>query len=497
MGSTSSCESTDKNAKKTKNNARLYNLIKVQSDYDTERNTINFSRRDLLNTLSDRSIIDVMHIGGSKNIELYNKPTRDRYSQYERQRLHNTNQNLIGGLAAEFSSVSEAELNGLKQLVMNGAGCGCGENSVLNMNGGNRCSLHNSSESSYNPINSITMSEISQRGGTYGSATSSYMPSQVGSANMSATSMTETRNELGSATSSYMPSQVGSANMSATSMTETRNELGSATSSYMPSQVGSANMSATSMTETRNELGSATSSYMPSQVGSANMSATSISDNNHISANNILNNIAQTVSEKSTNSVNSNITRLKKLTNVLMGGNMDDVSSFTMSTISRTSENAVNYHDLIGGAGEDTVTDGESSSTTTTESTTTINEENSESTVKESVTSRLGNLERASKTTTSTNRNPKASSTSSSHTTGGSSSSGSSSSTTNRSSDTSSSSSSSTTESHKMSQQIYLTSSMSEGNIINAKQFYSSDHGELYSSDTNYLRHNLTKRRFR
>ena len=256
-------------------------------------------------------------------------------------------------------------------------------------------------------------------------------------------------------------------------------------------------MSATSMTETRNELGSATSSYMPSQVGSANMSATSISDNNHISANNILNNIAQTVSEKSTNSVNSNITRLKKLTNVLMGGNMDDVSSFTMSTISRTSENAVNYHDLIGGAGEDTVTDGESSSTTTTESTTTINEENSESTVKESVTSRLGNLERASKTTTSTNRNPKASSTSSSHTTGGSSSSGSSSSTTNRSSDTSSSSSSSTTESHKMSQQIYLTSSMSEGNIINAKQFYSSDHGELYSSDTNYLRHNLTKRRFR
>jgi hypothetical protein len=290
--------------------------------------------------------------------------------------------------------------------------------------------------------------------------------------------------------------------MSATSMTETRNELGSATSSYMPSQVGSANMSATSMTETRNELGSATSSYMPSQVGSANMSATSISDNNHIFANNILNNIAQTVSEKSTNSVNSNITRLQKLTNVLMGGNMNDLSSFTMSTISRTSENAVNYHDLIGGAGEDTVTDDKSSSTTTTESTTTINETNSESTVKESVTSRLGNLERASKTTTSTNRNPKASSTSSSHTTGsssssGSSSSGGSSSTTNRSSDTSSSSSSSTTESHKMSQQIYLTSSMSEGNIINAKQFYSSDHGELYSSDTNYLRHNLTKRRFR
>ena len=38
---------------------------------------------------------------------------------------------------------------------------------------------------------------------------------------------------------------------------------------------------------------------------------------------------------------------------------------------------------------------------------------------------------------------------------------------------------------------------MSDGNVIDAKQFYSSDYGELYSSETNYLRHNLTKRRFR
>jgi len=38
---------------------------------------------------------------------------------------------------------------------------------------------------------------------------------------------------------------------------------------------------------------------------------------------------------------------------------------------------------------------------------------------------------------------------------------------------------------------------MSESNIVSAKQFYSSDHGELYSSDTNYLRNNINKSRFR
>ena len=48
-----------------------------------------------------------------------------------------------------------------------------------------------------------------------------------------------------------------------------------------------------------------------------------------------------------------------------------------------------------------------------------------------------------------------------------------------------------------MTNKVYLTSTMSGGEFIDAKQFYSSENGDLYSSDTNYLRHNLTKRRFR
>ena len=460
MGSTSSSEK--KSSKK--NNARLYNLINVQSDYNTEQNTINFSRRDLLNTLSDKSILDVMHTGGGNNVYLNKKPNRDRYSQYETQNIKNKNQNLIGAGAKtqdQFSSVSAAEFNELKQLVMRGAGCGCAENSVLNMNGGNRCSLHNLSDASiYNPLNSITMSDASQQyGGNCG-------------------------NGVGSATSSFMPSQVGSAIMTATSVSDdapvAEVNLGSVTSVFDAAPIAEVN------------LNSATSSYMPSQVGSAIMTATSVSDAAPNDAN-IQN------AELTQNSVNSNINRLQKLTNVLMGGNVSSVSSVSMSPVSRTSENAVNYHDLVGGAGEDTVTDGESSSTTTTESTTTI-DENSESTAKHSE-SRLARLASASKSKTESTRSSKASSTSSSGTSYSSSSShgGSSSSTSRRTSATSSSSSSTSTESHSlsMSRNIYLSSSMSDGNIINAKQFYSSDHGQLYSSDTNYLRHNLTKRRFR
>ena len=535
MGNTTSSDSNTNRNKKSKNNTKLYNLIKVQSDYDSERNTINFSRRDLANTLSDRSIIDIMHTGGSKNIKLKNKPTRDRYSQYETQRLHNKNQNLIGGLANQFSPVSEAEFNGLKNLVMKGAGCGCAENSVLNMNGG----FANNSDSSYNPINSITMSEVLDNNNfnvNNGSATSSFMPSQ--NMDLSATSISDSRTMNGSVTSSFMPSQVGSALMSPTSMSDSRTMNGSATSSFMPSQ--NMDFSATSMSDSRTMNGSATSSFMPSQVGSALMSATSMSNAQTVmsatssfmpsqngdsigyvseskpATNNILHNLVETVS---VNSTNSNINRLQKLTSVLMGGNMSDISSFTMSTVSRTSENAVNYHDLIGGAGDDTETDGKSpsssSSTTTTErssdentESTLKNTESTESTLKNTKNSGMARLTTETTESTESNqlnkRSAKASSTSSSNTTGSSSSShsnssstGGSSSTSRRTSDSSNSSNSSSTESHKMSQQIYLSSTMSEGNIINAKQFYSSDHGELYSSETNYLRHNLTKRRFR
>jgi hypothetical protein len=287
----------------------------------------------------------------------------------------------------------------------------------------------------------------------------------------------------------------------------------------------------------KNTNDSATSSYMPSQIGSAVMSATSMS-NSATSSNTII------ASENSDKTVNSNINRLKRLSKVLQGGNLNtfsatsvssmstvsrihenilngggvsatSVSSMSpvsrihenilngggvsatsvssMSPVSRTSENAVNYHDLVGGAGEDTVTDGKSSSSTTTTSTESTTE-------KESAKHSESRLDRLAQTASKSDSRSR-SSTSSSGTTVSSSSStpgsGSSSSTSYHSSDSSSTSSRSTTENSTVTQQKYVLSSMSEGNVIDAKQFYSSDYGELYNSDTNYLRNNLTKRRFR
>jgi hypothetical protein len=453
-----------------KENKKLYNLLKVHSDYNND--TINFSRKDLVDTLSDSSFNELIQAGGDR---LKNVPKRDRYSKYETQQIKNHNQNLLGG--NQFSSVSEEEMNGLRNLVLHGAGCGCGENNVLKLEGGGNLSEANSS--SYNPINSITMTEsYNMRGAGCGdagncSATSSYMPSQI-AGDLSATSSDESKGKMKRPVDGSV-----------------RPVDGSATSSYMPSQVG--DLSATSSDGSIGKMkkpvdGSATSSYMPSQVG--DLSATSVSDRN-------------TVQQVKKNG--------NTLTNLLLGGGLNySIASSSISTISR-SETGVKYHDLIGGfqnggqEDDDAKSDfDESPSTTTTESTTTEGTENTENTESTASSakdkqSRLERLSTASKSQSSKTRSVKSSSTSSSGTTYSSSSSSTSfdSTTSNHSSDTSTSSKSSTSAESKVSRNIYLSTSMSGGNVIDAKQFYSSDNGALYSSDTNYLRHNLTKRRFR
>ena len=471
MGSSESKPKTQK-----KDHKNLYKLMKAYSDYNTDTNTINFSRKDLANTISDNSILDVIQAGGDK---LKNIPSRDRYSKYETQQIKNRNQNIVGGdCGNQFSSVSEEEMKGLKHLVMHGAGCGCGENKVLNLEGGKH-SLSNSS--SYNPLNSMTMSDSSKKSKlSKSSNSSSYNPMN---------SITPT----GLIGSSHVDKRITPSGLIGSSPFDdnNRNMIGgdcSATSSYMPSQARA--VSATSSyngSVRKNE--SATSSYMPSQVGSA--SATSVSNK----------------SESDGISSNSNDNRLLNLLkSEQKGGNLS--SSSSISTISK-SESAINYHNLIGGQQDDDKNSDldESPSTTTTESTTTENSkksdntDNTESTVKDKQ-SRLDRLSTASKTKSSSKtRSSKASSTSSSASSSSlTTSTGSStfdSSSTQHSSDTSSSSRSSTTDNSRMSKNIYLSTTMSDGNVIDAKQFYSSDMGELYSSDTNFLRHNLTKRRFR
>lgn len=357
----------------------LYKLMNTQPQY-TEQNTINFNRRDLADTLSDRSILDVIHQGGSKDIN--NIPKRNRYSQFETQQIKNKNSNLIGG--HQYSSVSESELSALKDLIMmnGGNGCGCGENKVL-------------------------------KGGALDSATSTFVPNTI--------------------------------DLSQTSVENYTNQ--------------NRNLSATS------------------PLLDGGLSATS----------------------EFSQSSNSAMERLTKLVNIQLGGfdyqvnsTSDLLSAFSTST---SSKQPIDYGTLMGGAwgkkkqkggekGDRIEDDIDESSSTTTESTTTDTKENEN---KQSRIEKLRNKEKV--------RSSSASSTSSSGSTNSSTITGSTDSTTTSSSE---SSLYSATSGRLNRNNVYLTSAtMSEGNFIDAKQFYSSEHGDLYSSDTNYLRHNLSKRRFK
>jgi hypothetical protein len=452
MGNSSSSELNKPKGCGNKNQyggKKLYKMMKSQPAL-TEENTINFHRSDIQNTLSDRSIIEVIHQEGLR----VNAPSRDRYSGLETQRIKNKNSNIIGG--NNTSSVSIDELSAIKNLlVLNGGSCGCGENTVLNQNGG------------------------------YDSATSSFMPQTM--MDLSATSVTAELNG-DSATSSFMPQTM--MDLSATSVTAELNG-GSATSSFMPQTM--MDLSATSVTAELNG-GSVTSSFMPQTM---QLSATSETSRT------VVNSVNSAV-----NSAESAMNRLSKIANLQFGGvdeselNIRDNSTSelinALSLSSDSNRNAINYSNIIGGTwnkqkgGESINEDDINESSSSTESTT------------ESVKETLKRLSTASSSSKST-RSKKASSTSSDGTSDSSLSITSSCS----SSSLNSTSSSSSITSRKSSPysaniasvsggNIYLnTESMSGGNFIDAKQFYSSEQGDLYSSDTNYLRHNINKRRFK
>jgi hypothetical protein len=390
----------------------LYKLMNTQPQY-TEQNTINFNRKDLADTLSDRSILDIIHQGGSTQIN--NIPKRDRFSQLESQKIRNKNSNLIGG--HQYSSVSESELSALKNLIlMNGGNsCGCGENKVL-------------------------------KGGVLDSATSTFVPNNNDLSQTSIDNLTSSGRNLQATQLSInkLPNSV----------------LDSATSTFVPNNNDLSQTSIDNFTNSKEKL-QATSNFSQSD--------------------------------------NSAMKRLTNLINIQLGGfdyqvnsTSDLISAFSTST---TSKQPIEYSTLMGGAWgkkkqkggensdriEDDI-DESSSSTTESTTTTTKTEENKQSRIE-----KLRNKEKV--------RSSSASSTSSSGSTISSTITGSTDSTTN----TSSESSIYSTVSGRLGRNnVYLTSAtMSDGNYIDAKQFYSSEHGDLYSSDTNYLRHNLNKRRFR
>jgi hypothetical protein len=415
----------------------LYNLMRAEPTY-TEQNTIKFSRNDLANTLSDRSIMDAIHNGGKR------KARRERYKEYETQQIKNKNQNFFGGALSDsinidftsdhkYSTVSEGELSALKNLIMqNGGGCGCGDDKVITgghvctnvMNGGCGCGENTVLKGGFLNIGSATSSAS-----FYGNV----------------------------------------ADLSATS--DLNNTL---------------NNSATSTVN----------------FGALNNNLSVTSDVNYTSNNTHAGLSATSTLSGGSPQVNSAMERLQKIAQAQFGGfndfgtansTSDLISALSNSDISSLS-GPVNYSNIIGGGWDNKMSRTEEtekqSSSSKTESSTTITGGDSEM-------SRINKLESAS---TSSKRSKKASSTSSDGSSITSSISGSTDSSSVSGSSSNSSSSSTTlysANSGTMTNKVYLTSTMSGGEFIDAKQFYSSENGDLYSSDTNYLRHNLTKRRFR
>ena len=503
----------------------LYKLMKGGS-YFNEQNTINFSRKDLENTLSDQSILNIMHGGGEK---LKHYPKRDRYSKYETQQIKNNNQNLWGG--HQLSTVSDQEMQTLRNLItQNGGcgsgtpqlhqdggcgcgspqlhqvgGCGCGENSVLN--GGFN-----------NNANIIANNNLN------GSATSSFMQNTV--ADLSATSYNSVGGSAknGSATSSFMPNTVADLSATSVSVNNAGQRGGLSATSTLHNSESNQSIQLGGITSSTSEFARSDKNlhYNPElQQYQTNQYQT----NNNFANNNLVNN-NDSAMERLINLVGNNIQ---------MGGFVNDLS---------TSSQPVKYEKLIesgwgkkskkqkGGAksSSSSVTSSSSSSGSSstgsserrdksetrtsvllgrteseTEKQESVKSSPSESSPTESSStteeSTAGNMSRGKSIGTQSSQSPRsrASSTSSSGSTPSSQSFGGSSSSSSASTFSSSSSRSKSPNSRTVSvkRNIYLSTTASEGNVIDAKQFYSSDQGELYSSETNYLRHNLTKRRFR
>ena len=510
-------------------NVNLYRLMKGGS-YFNEQNTINFSRKDLADTLSDSSIINIMHGGGEK---LKHYPKRDRYSKYETQQIKNHNQNLWGG--HQISTVSEQEMQTLRNLITQNGGCGC-SNPQLHQSGGCGCGSQQIQQNG-----GCGCGENSVLKGGFvniqnNTATSSFMPNTA--SDLSATSHNSTGgfvNELNNtATSSFMPNTA--ADLSATSVSSVQRGGLSATSTLNNSALNTESSQNGGVASSTSEFGRSEQQlyYNPElQQYQTNV----YNGNNVNNENNVVNQV---------NSINSD-SAMDRLTN-LMGNNIQMGQMGGARTFSATSSQPIKYEDLVGsgwgkkskkqkGGAKDKDSSSSSSVTSPTSSSnssTTVSDKDD----KNEVHARLGRTKQArtkqartespteilesvktspsSSSTVSSStteeskisrdkpagksqRSSRASSSSSdgttpsSHSYGGSSSSSSSGSTFSSSSSTTSRSPNSKT----VKRNIYLSTTASEGNVIDAKQFYSSDQGELYSSDTNYIRHNLTKRRFR
>ena len=505
-------------------NAR--NMLNVRQPLNvSEHQTINFSRNDLVDTVSALDLNSVFELhGGSKNIDLHNIPSRNRYSEYTSTKTMKTN-NMNGGgsVVGAYSSASEGDLSLIKHMIMGrqtqtggagctgtgtpvseAAGCGCETGSVLQGGGFNfgqmlaasmleSKPLSNAS-TSYNPLNSMTPQDIMNGG---------YLSELTDSQNsdlLSATSSDMFGGSLGTAefsATSYGMSQ----NLSQQSMSQQggsyNNSMYSVTSPLMSYQNGGSALSMTSSYGISQDGGnlSATSSYGFSQDG-GNLSATSSlpiqydslfggkhtdSKKNHKHNHKERNSSSSSPSKSGSSSSSFNIDDVNASSSSSKSPSDDDSDAIIARAIARNST-----------AGESTIRESVGMSDTARELARMSDNKSDKKSDKKHHSKHSLNKSTSSNTSSSSSTSTNTSSASASSI---------------DSSDSGSSISSSSTPGEAIGKvnsmrynNLLLTSPNSatrSDSLVNAKQFYSSENGDLYSSESNFLRNNISRNRVR
>ena len=464
-------------------------MLNTRPNY-TDHQSINFTRNDLLNSVSELSIGTALRQYGGGKDELENIPTRNRYREYETTK---TMKSHVGGSTVNpYSSASEVDLSMIKNMIIgsqNGGGCGCDGNTVF-QDGGN----YGNVASSDSFVLNMTSSQSSvQLGGDC---------------------------SITSATSPMRQEQVGG-NLSATSSFQSNGlSASSATSSARFSQMGG-NFSATSPMEGNASMNSATLSARLSQMG-GNFSATS-PNNSYLVGKDI-----DDMQQANDNTETSNFSLPARSVSEQIGGN-NNIFSATSETgyqqgglNSPTSSIPIKYSSILGGAKDENKKekkekDSSSSSSepknldkdiddddsASSESSTSVSlEDDSLARAlarQENKTSDRSLARSSSKKTKSKSKHDSSSTASSSNTSSTSTVSSITGSSSSHTTSTGSSTQSDAIYSGTIPRQtnyVYSTSGASDS-VVNVKQFYSSEHGDIYSSDSNFLRNNISRNRLR
>lgn len=459
----------------------------------TDHQTIKFSRGDLVNTVSSLDLNSVFEQhGGSKNIDLHNIPSRNRYDDYFTTK---TMKPIAGGSRGVIGAVSSSngDLSAIKNMIMGtqtgggscgkpsgpaipstSVGCGCETNEVLQDGGkldlASLLLLQNNfspATSNFNPLDSMTP----LHGGNF----------DLSSDNSSLNILTDSPIMAGGSQNAHTSKRM----FSATSpFTETHNGF-TATSPFNESQMnqlGGGLLSSTSYSENENNGFSATSSFTQNQMGGA-LSATSAMPINYdslIGGKKKAKIVKRSSASSSTNSSSkstsiSSISRSSNPSSTTIINGMDDMDDSSESTIS---ESESNENDIIARALKSDHHENEIRRD--------LSRLSSDKNIKKDKKSNSSSSSMSGSSSTSTNQTSKSGSSSATSAT---------------------TISSSETPNEAIAKvgmarfnNILLTSPNNDtisDSLINAKQFYSSDHGDLFSSSSNFLRNNINKNRLR